>query len=1202
MSLKSEDIIIKVSICKPFTPWRLLIVIIFAMATSFGKVGAQTATNDQQGGEIRIIEVQGTVELMPAGAQTWVLTQTNQILHPFDRLRTGANSRVTMLWCDHSVVPFGALGEIEILAPDSGDFLSGMNFLRGIASFFHRDKPGRIHILTHGATASIEGTEFVIEVSGTMGNEEARFSVIDGKVSLTNQLGTLLLTNGQQGAVQLAKAPFKTSGFIANNLLQWCFYYPGVLDLADLSLSQAEQKSLEKSLAAYRSGDLLGALANFTKLTATGSDNFCIYHAALLLSVGQVKQTESELDLISAKHPTDRVQHLINGLRTLIASVKRQPKPTSTGLALPTELLAASYYEQSLGEGDKSLQAALNLARRAASNSPSFSFAWSRVAELEFGFGHTESALSALNISLKLAPRNAQSEALAGFQLAAKNNIPEAMFWFNRALSDDSALGNAWLGRGLCRIREGDLAGGRADLLVAAAMEPQRAALRSYLGKAFTDAGDTVRAQRELYLARKLDPNDPTSWLYSALLDQQECRINQAIRDLEKSEELNDNRSVYRSRMMLDEDAAVRGANLAGIYRDAGMDAVSVREATRAVNYDYANYSAHLFLANSYNQLRDPDQINLRYETPWYSEYLLANLLAPVGAGTLSQNVSEQEYSKLFQHDGFGGASSTEYTSRGDWTQSASEYATFGNFGLAVDTDYRSGNGQQPNNSQQQLTIDAKIKWDATTRDSFFLQTTYYNANAGDLDQYYNTQSANRSIHTTEIQDPLLLLGYRHQWSPGVETLAVIGRFNDTQTVTNSNQPVLLLARDGAGEVIALPTPALPTAPFFYQNALELYSAEVQQIWQQDENTLIIGGRSQYATFNTQNSLGASTPTLLASMTQTTMVGFATSPINQSISPDFERLTGYAYDNWRIFDPLQFEAGVSYDHMVFPQNFRFSPISTGEQSESQVSPKVGLTLTPLKDNVVRFAYTRSLGGVSFDQSVRLEPSQMAGFNQAYRSIIPEAVVGSASGAKFETYGLSLEQKFKCGTYLGVEADILKSSVNQTIGEVNLDFPPSYIQSRTQQNLDYMEDDLTVTANQLLGDHWSIGASDQLSRSQLGVEYPEIPSTVSNTDHTKNSALLNQINLFILFNHPSGFFARAEADRYSQSNSGYTPALAGADFWQFNLFGGYRFFHRHAQIQFGLLNLAGQNYRLNPLNIYTQLPRQRTFTVSLKFYF
>src|SRR5207249_8735215 len=128
-------------------------------------------------------------------------------------------------------------------------------------------------------------------------------------------------------------------------------------------------------------------------------------------------------------------------------------------------------------------------------------------------------------------------------------------------------------------------------------------------------------------------------------------------------------------------------------YRDAGMDEVSVREATRAVNADYANYSAHLFLANSYNQLRDPNQINLRYETPWLSEFLVANLLAPVGAGTLSQMVSQQEYSKLFEHDRFGVASSTEYFSRGDWVQSGSQYGNSGKFGYAVDTLYRSENG-----------------------------------------------------------------------------------------------------------------------------------------------------------------------------------------------------------------------------------------------------------------------------------------------------------------------------------------------------------------------------------------------------------------------------------------------------------------------------------------------------------------------------
>ena len=77
------------------------------------------------------------------------------------------------------------------------------------------------------------------------------------------------------------------------------------------------------------------------------------------------------------------------------------------------------------------------------------------------------------------------------------------------------------------------------------------------------------------------------------------------------------------------------------------MDDLSLREATRGVDADYSNASSHLFLANSYNALRDPTRVNLRYETPWFNELLLANLLSPVGGGPLSQFVSEQEYSKL---------------------------------------------------------------------------------------------------------------------------------------------------------------------------------------------------------------------------------------------------------------------------------------------------------------------------------------------------------------------------------------------------------------------------------------------------------------------------------------------------------------------------------------------------------------------------
>ncbi len=98
----------------------------------------------------------------------------------------------------------------------------------------------------------------------------------------------------------------------------------------------------------------------------------------------------------------------------------------------------------------------------------------------------------------------------------------------------------------------------------------------------------------------------------------------------------------------------MRGTNLAAIYLNDGMPEQSVREAVRAVNNDYSSAAAHLFLANSYNALRDPTRVLLRYETAWFNELLVSNLLSPVGGGPLSQFVSEQEYSKLFEHDGLG--------------------------------------------------------------------------------------------------------------------------------------------------------------------------------------------------------------------------------------------------------------------------------------------------------------------------------------------------------------------------------------------------------------------------------------------------------------------------------------------------------------------------------------------------------------------
>jgi outer membrane receptor protein involved in Fe transport len=1032
-----------------------------------------------------------------------------------------------------------------------------------------------------------------MEVETVNGTERTTFSVIDGEVEFGNSQGTRTLTNGQQAFAEPGQAPkLSTAGFIPNDVLQWCFYYPAVLDLADLPLTSEEQGILSESLAAYHEGDLVAALAKYPAAHEPGSDAERVYYAALLLSVGQVQRAKDTLTLLRDAEPTEHLPRLADALRQLIAAVKRQPSSSTMNPQLSTEFLSASYYAQSLATGDEALKAALALAKQAVASSPESSFAWARVAELEFSFGRTDRAGEALDMSLALALRNPQALTLRGFLVAAKNKIGEAIEWFDRAIAVDSSLGNAWLGRGLCRIRRGDLRGGREDLLVAAALEPQRAGLRSYLSKAYADSGDHHRAAKEMQLAKGLDPNDPTAWLYSALLNQERNRINEAIRDLERSQELNKNRSLYRSELLLDQDRAVRSANLAAIYRDAGMRDVSVREAARAVNYDYANYSGHLFLANSYSQLSDPNLINLRYETPANSEYLVANLLAPVGAGLLSPTISQQEYSKLFERDGFGVVSTTEYLSRGAWLESAAQFGTFGNFSYNFEAFYRSDEGQRPNNDVEQRQFSLLLKQQLTPQDTLYLQASDAKLSGGDLFQYYNQSNAAQDFRFEERQQPIVSLGYHHEWQPGVHTLFLAARLDDNFSFTNTTQPAILFRQPGA-DITAVDGLTMHED---YEGRLEIYSTELQQIWQQHPHTTIAGVRFQHGDFETENLQNQPSGPLA--------IVFANPAALQDITTPYKRLSLYAYHLWQVVEPLQLIGGITYDYMTFPENFRIAPLSEDEATVEKWSPKAGVIWTPNKNTTVRFAYTRALSGPSLDQSFQLEPAQVAGFIQSYRSIIPESVAGANVGAEFETFGLSLEQKFAGGTYVGLTGEILKSEVNRIVGAFQIPeipAPPSALRN----HLDYEERSVLFTLNQLLGIGWSIGARYRLSQAEYTDDFVDVPDGIvyrNFVPRRNEEALLHELSLDALYNHPCGLFGHFQALWYSQDNKRDAASLADDEFWQFNLVAGYRFPRRKAEITLGVLNLTDQDYRINPLTPYQELPRDRTFVVRLRINF
>jgi Tfp pilus assembly protein PilF len=1072
--------------------------------------------------------------------------------------------------------------------------------IRGIISFFHRDKPGRIQIITRGTVAGIEGTEFVMAESDT---DETMLSVIDGKVRFGSQQAALLLTNGQQAVAELGKTPARTAGFVANNILQWCFYYPAVLDPADLQLTTTEQKILGESLDAYHAGDLLFALAKYPADRQPGSDAERIYYAALLLGIGQVEKTEAVL--ASLTENSERSQRLAAALRQLIAAVKRQPDASNLKPQLATEFLANSYYEQSYAVREISLEQALNEARQAAARSPDFGFAWERVAELEFSFGRTKDAIAALEKSLALAPRNAQALALKGFLLAASSRPREAVTWFDRALAVDSALGNAWLGRGLCRIHAGDAADGRGDLLVAAALEPQRAELRSYLGKAYANAGDSPRAEKEFQLAEKLDPNDPTAWLYSALLHQENNQINDGIRDLEKSEELNDNRSVYRSQLLLDQDQAVRSANLAAMYRDAGMFDVSVREAGRAASDDYANYSAHLFLAESYDQLRDPNWNNLRYETPANAEFFIANLLAPVNAGPLSSAISQQEYSRLFEQDHLGIVSDTEYLSRGAWMQSGAQYGTFDGFSYDLEANYSFDPGQRPNEDLEKRDLSLTVKEQLTPQDTFFATVEQLKLESGDVLEYYAPSNSQASLRVHESQEPNIYLGYHHEWSPGVHTLFLAARLTGDETIDDSNSGQLL-ADEFLGPISSIVAfgvnQTLTVSP-------EIYSTELQQIWESPKHTTIFGARYQWGDTHYQNLEQNPSPSPIAGLFLNPAQPNSTVAIAQDFTTDFHHLNLYGYHDWQIADSLMLVGGLSYDYLHLPANVATTPFSSQEKSVDQISPKAGLIWTPAKNTTFRAAYTRSLSGATADQSIRLEPTEVAGFNQAFRSIIPESVVGDTSGAEFETYDFSLEQKFQTGTYLGFSGEILYSKGQQLAGI----FADNGVQnnglpfaSGLNESLDYRERSLTFTADQLLGKQWSAGARYRLSEAKLAANFTGIPAAAaidtSFQPHQNLDSVLHWLNLHANWNHPCGLFSTLEANWYLQSNAGFSPGEPGDEFWQFNVYAGYRFARRKAELSVGLLNITGQDYRLEPLNLYNEMPRERTLVVRFQFNF
>ena len=255
-------------------------------------------------------------------------------------------------------------------------------------------------------------------------------------------------------------------------------------------------------------------------------------------------------------------------------------------------------------------------------------------------FADLDDALEAAQKAAAIDPSLSRTQTVLGFAYLTQVKTTESKKAFERAIELDQGDPLPRLGLGLAMIREGDLDAGRGELDIAVSLDPDNSLLRSYLGKAYYEEKLDKQAADQYEMAKSLDPKDPTPYFYDAIRKQTTNRPVEALQDMQKAIELNDNRAVYRSRLQLDSDLAARSASLGRIYSDLGFQQLGLVEGWKSVNTDPTNFSAHRFLADSYSILP-------RHEIARVSELLQSQLLQPLNMTPIQPHLAE---SNLVSH------------------------------------------------------------------------------------------------------------------------------------------------------------------------------------------------------------------------------------------------------------------------------------------------------------------------------------------------------------------------------------------------------------------------------------------------------------------------------------------------------------------------------------------------------------------------
>src|SRR5688572_6630852 len=783
--------------------------------------------------------------------------------------------------------------------------------------------------------------------------------------------------------------------------------------------------------------------------------------------------------------------------------------------------LALSYAQQASFE----LEAALDSAQKAQSLKMDGSLLHSRVAELQLSLGNSEAAEQAARAAVHANPSESTAHTILGFVHLAEIDTDAARSDFNAAIERDSFDALPRLGMGLAKIRDGDLVAGREQLEIAVALDASSSLLRSYVGKAYyeeTTRERDVLAATQFEMAGKLDPKDPTSRLYDAIRLQTANRPVAALHAVRESIARNDNRAVFRSELKLDEDLAVRSASRGRIYRDLGFRDLAVLEGGQAINSDPGDFSGHRLLADTYSTV--PQHEIARVNELFTSQLLQPLNLSPVPPqlgdtnlfilGTAgASDIAFNEFNPLFGSDGWRLHASATFGGNDTWGNDIAIAAVEGRWSVSLGQYHFETDGFRLNNDLTQDTYNAYLQWRMSERTSLLSELRYSKRDQGDIRQLFDPASFNPTVRTREESESLRL-GVRHAFSARSQFLASLVYQNPDMRLTDP--------------------------PFIDSTrALNSYTGEVQHFYDGNRWRLVSGFRQAQREESREGTAFGR-------------------PVDRT--DDFDSSSIYAYGYVDIGDTFSLDLGAAVD---------FLEGISGEAD--RVSPKLGLTWRPAPGTTIRLAALHAVQPDSFsrqDVPPRLEPTQVAGFNQVYLG---------RQGERSRQYTVAVDHAASNAIFLGMQGlrrDLELPFV--TLGGAGTPDIVDFADARVLFGSVYGY--WTPHPQLALSVHYQYDKRENDSFASFPEGFSELET--------------HRVPVGVRYFHPSGFSAEATATWVAQEGSfleflPFPPfgQFSPADdrFWVLDLSASYRLPRRTGIISLGAENVTDESFRFQDVD-------------------